>query len=457
MKVIIVGCGKVGYILAKNLSAEKDIDITIIDNKADALEKASESIDAMLVNGDGLTASALDEAGARETDLIIAVTEADEKNILCCVSAKRLGVKYTIARVRTPEYALDANKLWKDMGLDLIINPEQETAREISRLLRFPAVDDINIFVGGRVELVTFNISDSPEYFIGESVSKIFYNKNMNVLLATIERKNEIIIPHGDFIFQAGDNIKVLGRPSDIMSFFSRIGKVVEKIKTVTIIGGGRIAHYLVELLHRHSSGTHIKIIELNKEKCEILSVKFPRCLIINGDATDEDILAGELSDKSGAVLYLTDRDEENAIMALYSLQMGIRKVIVKINHINQKMIKNLGLGSIISPKNITSDQITRYVRALSSVEGGVRTIHKIFENDSTKIEAVEFNITKKSKCLNISLKELNMKQGVLIGCIIRGSNIIIPSGASAIHIGDNVIVIAKDDIISEIDDILAD
>lgn len=457
MKIIVVGCGKVGYILAKSLSAESGADVTIIDSKSDLLEKASETMDALFIQGDALNTNTLIDAGAREADLLIAVMNADEKNILCCISAKHIGVKHTVARVRTPDYALDTNNSWKSLGVDLIINPELETAREISRLLRFPTVDDIDIFVGGRVELVSFRVSEAREFFVGKSVSQIFYKRNANVLLSTVERNDGVIIPHGDLVFEQRDIIRVLGRPSDIMNFFSMTGKNTEKIKTATIIGGGRLTYYLVGLLHRHSHETKIKIIEMNKEKCEMLSVKFPRCLIINGDGTNEDIISDEITDKTGAVLCLTDRDEENAVIALYSMQSGIRKVIVKINHINLGMVKNLGLGSIVSPKSITSDQIIRYKRGLANTAGDVKTIHKIFDNDEDKVEATEIQITKKAGCLNTPIKNIQMKKGILIGCIVRNSNIIIPSGESIMQLGDRVIIISKNDSINELNDVLAD
>lgn len=456
MRIIIVGCGKVGYTIAKNLSAEKGVSVTIIDNDSDAFTKASESIDAMLVKGNGLNADTLIEAEVKEADLIISVTEADEKNILCCVLAKHLGVRHTAARVRNPEYALDLNKFWRNLGLDVLINPEYETAREISRLLRFPTVDGIDTFVGGRVELVSFKISEAQDFFVGKSVSQVFHTKKMNILLAMIERNNTAVIPHGDFIFKKEDVIKILGRPSYIMDFFALIGKNTGKIKNAVIIGGSRITYYLVELLHRHSNSTDIKIIERDRERCEELSERFPRCLIIHGDGTNEDIILSEMADQTEAVICLTDRDEENTVIALYSLQMKMRKVILKINYINKNMVKYLGLGSIVSPQSLTSDRIIRYVRGLNNVSGGsIKTVYHIFDGEDDIVEAVEFTVNKQLDCLDTPIKNMKLKKGMLIGCIVRNSNIIIPSGETSIQFGDSVIIIAKNGGILELDDIL--
>lgn len=460
MKIIIVGCGKVGYTIAKNLSNERGVNITLVDIDPDTFAKASESIDAMLVKGNGLNAETLIEAGAKEADLIISVATTDETNILCCILAKHLGTKHTSARVRHPEYALDLDNFWKKLGLDMVINPEYETAREISRLLRFPTVDDIDTFVDGRVELVSFKVSDAHEFFEGKSVSQVFHTKRMHILLAMIERSNTAIIPRGDIVFEKNDIIRILGRPSYIMDFFALIGQNTEKIRSAVIIGGGRITYYLIELLHRHSSSTDIKVIEIDKERCEALSERFPRCLIINGDGTDEDIILSEAVDPSGAVVCLTDRDEDNTIISLYSLQAGARKAILKINYINKNMVKDLGLGSIVSPQSLTSDQMIRYVRGLSTVSGGsINTIYKIFDrgdNDDT-VEAIEFNIDKHAECINTPIKNMKLKKGILIGCIVRNSNIIIPSGDVSIQAGDNIIIISKNGVVHEPDDILAE
>lgn len=458
VKVIIVGCGKVGYTIAKNLSAENGVDVTVIDSKAESFDKASDSLDAMLVRGNGLNAGILADAGAKDADLLISVTDADETNILCCISAKSLGTKHTIARVRNPEYALEHNKFWENLGLDMMINPERETAWEISRLLRFPSAHGIDTFVGGRVELVSFRVSEAPEFFIGKSVAQVFNRKTVNILLAAVERDGGVIIPNGALVFEKSDIIRVLGRPSDIMSFIAMTGKNTGKIKSATIIGGSMITYYLVNLLQRHASGTAIKIVEINREKCEDLSESFPRCLIINADGTDEEILTSEILDTSGAIVCLTDRDEENTVIALYSMQMGVRKIIVKINHINQNMVKNLGLGSIVSPRIIMANQIVRYVRALAGAEeSSIRTVYKIFDGDGESVEAVEFAADDRSGCLDEPLKDLKLKSGILVGCIVRSSGIIIPSGETCIREGDNVIVIAKNGNLREIDDILGD
>jgi trk system potassium uptake protein TrkA len=457
MRIIIVGCGKVGYTIAKILSDEEGMHITVVDNKSDFFDNVIESIDVRFIMGNGLNEQTLIDAGAREADLIINVTNADEVNILCGIMAKHLGTKHTIARARNPDCALEFNQLWKDLGIDMIINPEQQTAREISRLLRYQNVDGIDTFISGRIELVSVEISGVSDFFVGKNVSQVF-NKKCEIFLAAIERENKVLIPRQDLIFEASDVIKILGRPSHIVNFLTRIEKRPKKPQEAIIIGGSVITHYLVELLNRHAIKTNLKIIEKNQEKCESLSMTDHRCLIIHGDGTNEDVLVTEDIDKTDAVICLTDRDEENVIISLYALQMGIKKVITKVNHINQNMIKNLGLSNIITPQNITSNFVSQYVKGLKGVTGNnIRTAHKIFSGKDGNVEVIEFHVDKKSKCLNVPVRNLNLKNEALIGCIVRNSDIFIPPEDIQIQEGDIVIIITKNNDVYDLDDILID
>ena len=462
MKIIVVGCGKIGYSIAKVLSERKGIHVTVVDNNPNVFDsRLAEPIDVIFITGNGVNEKTLIEAGAKDAKLIVCTTDADELNVLCCIMAERLGTKHSIARVRDPEYMLENNKLWKDLGIDMVINPERQTAREISRILRYPVADDIVTFIGDRVELVSFKVSETPEYFVGKSVSQVF-DSNMGILLAIVERENQALIPKGDFVFKASDIIRIMGRPSQIMKFFTLIKKRSKKEQEVMAIGGGKITHYLVELLSRHTMKTNIKIIEKDRDKCEALYDALSstslerRCLFIHGDGTNEELLIAEEIDRMDAFVCLTDRDEENVFISLYAMSRGVKKVITKVNYIHQNMAKKLGLGSIITPQNITAKTVIRFVDGLSGAIGrNIRTMHQIFSGDDGNVEAIEFQVNKKAKCLDIPLKKLRLKKGVLIGCISRDSDVIIPSGETQIRNGDSVIIISKNNDIRELDDIL--
>jgi len=458
MKILIVGCGRAGFSLAKDLTSDGDAELTVIERDPGAYERARESIDAMLILGDALNAETLIKAGVRNADAVVCVTSADETNILVCICAKRLGAAHTVALVRNPGYAFDMFRHWKELGVDVMVNPEHEAAREISRLLRFPTADDIDLFVGGRVELVSFKVSEEMKFFGGKSVAQIFYKKNLNVLLAMVVRADEVLIPNGDLTFSTNDVIWVIGRPSDVMDFFALAGALAEKIKNTSIIGGGSVARYLIPILTRHVRGAGIKLIEADRKKCEDFSIEFPRCLVLNADGSDEDVLSSEAVDRNGAVVCLTERDEVNAVIAMYSLQLGVRKVIVKIDQISRAMVQNLGIGSVVSPKNLLCAEIMRCLRGFSNAPGGsVRTMHRVYDNGTDRVEALEFAVTGEKKCLDRPLRELKIKKGVLIGCIVRNANILMPSGETEIVRGDVVIVIAKNGRLHDLDDVLED
>lgn len=463
MKIIIVGCGKIGYTIAKVLSEKKGIDVTVVDNNPNVFDNVAGQIDVIFISGNGANEKTLIEAGAKDADLIVSTTNADELNVLCCIMAERLGTKHSIARVRNPEYMLEFNKLWKNLGIDMVINPERQTAREISRILRYPAADDVDTFIGGRVESVSFKVSETPEYFVGKSVSQLF-NRDMGILLAVVERENEALIPNGDFIFKESDVVRILGRPSQIMKFLVHINRRPKKTMEVMVIGGGKITHYLAELLSRHTTKTKIKIIEKDRGKCKALcealsSAALERhCLFIHGDGTNEELLIAEEIDRMDAFVCLTDRDEENVFISLYALRRGVKKVITKVSHLHQNMAKNLGLGlgNIITPQNITAKTVARYVDGLTGAIGSnIRTMHKLFSGEDGNVEAIEFQVNKKAKCIDIPIRNLRLKKGILIGCISRDSNIIIPSGDAQIQIGDSVIIISKSNDIRDLDDIL--
>ena len=459
MKIIVVGCGKVGYTIAKGLSAKKNADVTVVEIDQGAIDASSEDIDAIFVLGSGLSEKTLVEAGARHAELIVCTAGADESNILCCIMAKKLGTKHTAARVRNPEYALEFSKLLEELGIDMAINPEQQTAREISRLLRYPAAENIELFAGGRIELVSFKVSEAPDYFEGKTVSQIF-DKKMGILLVAVERGQRALVPNGDFVFERSDSVKILGRPSNIYKFFTHI-KNLQRTREIMIVGGGSIAYYLAELLFRHTEKPKIKIIEKDRGKCEKLQDALAEvargCLFICGDGTDEELLLAEQIESMDAFVCLTDRDEENAIISLYALQTGVNKVVTKLNHLRENMVKNLGLKSIVTPHSITAAIVDRYVDGLAGITGtSVRTIHRIFSSGNEYVEAVEFNAGKRAKCLGLPIKKLKLKKDILIGCIARGAEIIFPSGDAQLQPDDNVIIIAKNSDIRELDDILA-
>lgn len=450
MKIIIVGDGKVGYSLAESLSKENH-DITIIDKNPEALKKASDYLDVMCIQGNGLSASILIEAGVKTADILIAATSSDEMNMVCCLTGKKLGAERTIARIRDPEYAKELSLLRDELDLDLVINPEQAAAREISRLLRFHSAMDIEVFAKGRVELVELKATEEMP-IIDMDLMTISKKISSNILIGAVLRDNEVIIPNGSFVVRENDILYVLGEPTSVFNFSKQIKKYTPKIRNVMIVGGGRIAYYLAKNIRQYDM--KVKIIEENMDRCVELSELLPDCLIIKGDGTDYSLLQSENLGDMDAFVSLTGHDEENLIAALLAKQSGVKKVIAKIARINYPaMIRNMGIDCVVNPKIITSNYITRYVRGLSNAQGNpVETLYSIIDGQA---ETLEFIVKKNEKFLNVPLKKLKLKEGVLVAVIVRRNDIIIPHGDDVIKQGDKVIIIAKNRQMSDLHEII--
>lgn len=450
MEVIIIGAGKVGYTLAKFLSNEED-NITIIDNNTEALNTIIEKLDIMGIKGNGTSLKVLHEAGVKNADLIISVTNSDEVNMLCSLAAKKLGAKYTIARVRGPQYSEEILMLKDELGIDLVINPEKEAALEIVKLIKFPSVRSVDTFAKGKVDLVGFTILEG-DGLDGHAICDVKSLKD-SILISGIERDGKVYIPSGDFILHKNDNVYVIGEHKKIETFFKKLGKFQNKIKNPLIIGGGRITHYLVDIIDK--LGVTSKIIEFDMQKCVELNETLPEAIVINGDGTDHELLLSENLQEADAFIALTGRDEENIITSLFAMNNDVKNVITKITRFNYNQIaKNVGIDTIISPKTITANKILKYIRFLKDKKKCcIENIYKIFDEQA---EAIEFLVRDDVKFLNNKLKDVNIKDDIIIATIVRNDKIIIPSGDDKIERGDRVIIITKREKLSDINDIVA-
>ena len=451
MYIIVVGSGKVGYTLAQNLALE-DNDIVIVDNDDSTIKKTSESLDVMTIRGNGLSPAILREAGVAQADLVIAVMNSDEMNIVCCLTAKKLGASQTVARIRNPEYAQELDLLKSDFGLDMVINPELETAVKISHVLRFPSAFSVETFAGGRVEMVELRIHPSDP-IAGLSIAQLSSKLPEAVLICAVERGEEVFIPNGSFVLQERDKIHIIGKPSSVTAFFRFLKRPDRRIKNVMIVGGSRIAVYLIK--RTQGTGMHYKIIETSETRCARLCEIVPDATVVLGDGTDEQILESEGIKGMDAFITLTDRDEENLITALYAMHNAIPKVVAKINRIgNMNVIDQLGIDSILSPRMLTTNQIIRYVRALGNSQGSaVETLYRIVGD---RVEALEFIANETTLNLGVPLRELTDKlaPGTLVAIIVRGGKIIIPMGNDTILAGDNVIIITRKEEVSDLNHI---
>lgn len=450
LRIIIVGCGKVGTTLIEQLVKEGH-DITIIDKNPQKLQEMTNLYDVMGLAGNGASYSIQMEAGIENTDLIIAVTESDELNLLCCTVAKRVGNCAAIARVRTPDYSKEGSYLREKLGLAMIINPELEAAMEVARILYLPTALEVNSFAHGQAELIKFKIPEG-NLLDGMSIAYLGGNIAKEVLICAIERDGKVYIPSGDFEIAKDDVISFVSSKKSTKSFLKKIGIKTNRVKNTMIIGGGKASYYLAkQLLHM---GISVKIIEKDRARCEELSILLPKAIIINGDGTDQALLMEEGIEYTESFVPLTGIDEENILLTLYARQVSKAKVITKINRINFKnVISRLDLGSVVYPRYITSEAIIAYVRAKKdSMDSNIETLYHMFDY---RVEAIEFRVDKKSAVTDIPLKSLSLKKDLLISFINRNGTILIPSGQDCIQVGDTVMIVTIHTGFNDIQDIL--
>ena len=450
MKIIIVGCGKVGETLANTLDAEGD-DITVIDTDPEKVMKLSGQTDIMGIVGNGAVHAVQAEAGIREADLFIAVTHSDELNILCCLIAKKGGRCRTIARIRNPEYVADSSFLQSELGLAMTINPEYIAASEIAKVLRFPSAMKVDTFAKGRVELLKFKLPEGCK-LTDMTVRDVVGVLRCDVLICIIERGSEAFIPNGDSRFDEGDVISIIASPKNAVEFFKKINYRLYPVKDVMIAGGGETGYYLSGILSK--VGIDVKIIERDRARCDELCTALPGVDIINADATSRDVLNEYGIAETDSFVALTNMDEENILLSLFAADNGDAKVVTKINRLEfDDVVKRLDLDTIIYPKNLTSDVIIRYVRAMKNTMGSnVETLYNVIKD---QIEAAEFRITEGSPITDKPIYELRFKKNTLIAAILRGKKVIIPRGSDVIKAGDNVVIVSDIKALTDIKDIL--
>ena len=451
MNIIIVGCGKVGQTLAEQLNEEGN-NITVIDLDTKPLKTVTNNSDVMGIVGNGATYAVQKEAGIERADLLVAVTDSDELNLLCCMVAKKAGNCHTIARIRDPEYSNETSFLKNEFGLAMVINPEYAAAAEIARVLRFPSAIKIDTFGKGRVELLKFKLPENSP-LVNLTVREITTVLNCDVLICTVERDNEVFIAKGDFTFEEKDIISLIATPQNASDFFKKIKHRLHSVKDVMIVGGGKITQYLAEMLLERS-GVSVKIIEEDPKICENLCAQMPELTVINGDPVERSILLEEGIENASAFVALTEQDEENILLSLFAKNVGKGKLVTKIARTDfDEVIQPLDLDSVIIPKNITADMILQYVRSKkNSIGSNVETLYNIIKG---QVEAAEFAVKEESAITGIPLMKLAFKENVLIASILRDKKVIIPRGHDMILPGDNVIVVSKHLALHDITDIL--
>lgn len=450
MKIIIVGMGKIGSAIAYQLVNEGH-DVTAVDIQSEKLFKVSEDMDISCVKGSGADSDILSEAGVENTEIVIAVTANDEINLLCCLVAKKMGAAYTICRVRNPEYSDSVELIKDDLGLSLVVNPEREAALEMERIIENPFAKNVESFMDGKVKLFSFSLSaDSP--LCGSSVQQISAKTKTESLFCAVERGNEIYIPFGSFVFEENDTVTAIAFASGMHKLLAELGISRTKIKNVIIVGGGTTALYLAKQLLKRK--TAVSIIEKNIKRAEFVSLEIPEADVINADGTEHTVLEEEGLSEADAICFLTGIDEENIISSLYARNLNPKiKTITKINRAElERMVKSLGIGSVVSLKQMSANLVLQYVRAKqNSIGSSVRTLYKLLDD---KLEALEFVVNENSRLIDIPFKDLRLRENILIACINRGGELIMPNGSDVLKSGDTVIIVTTVSGLNELDEI---
>ena len=455
MKVVIVGGGKVGELLCADFSSIFK-EVTIIDTNELRVEKLVEAYDINGILGNGANYEVLTRADTAEADMFISVTASDEINMICCIAAKQMGAKYTIARIRNPEYSKTKEFLRESLGIDLMVNPEYEAAKQISHMLKYPTAIKVESFFGGKFNILEVIINSNS---ILNGVSLIDSKKIIDFpsLVCLVERQGEVFVPRGNYVFNVGDKVHITAANKNLKKFYKLLGNqdnMEKKITSSLVIGGGKIAHYLVEFLQ--IANFYVKVIEIDKNKAISLSETFPDIDVIWADGSDRDTLIEEGIQTFDSCISLTGFDEENIIINLYADKLGIKKTVAKVNRASLKQIaEDIGQYSYITPKEIVGNIITKYTKSLQcSKHSDIENFYRIANNQA---EVIEFKITNNSaKILGIKLKDLAINPNMLIAFIIRNNKQIFPNGDDEIKLDDNVVVVSYKHKIEHIDDIIS-
>ncbi len=452
MNIIIIGCGKIGLALAKDLNNEGH-KVTLIDKNESVLQKAATSLDVLGVGGNGAMIGVLNEAGLDSCDILIAVTGSDEVNMLCCLLAKRVRDIQTIARIRNPEYEDEIHYLQEQIGISMVINPERMVAHEIIRLLRFPSATEIESFGKGMVDMIHLRLpGNSP--LCNTALKDMSRTIPAPVLISMIERNNEVIIPSGSTKLLENDEISFIARPSDAVRFCKICKLEYAPAKNAFVIGGGRIASYLGRYNKNSKTKCQFKVIENNPERANTLAENFDDFTVICGDGASKQLLIEEGVEHSDAFISITGFDEQNVMMGLMAHNLSDARIIAKVNRVDPEDVENvIPFASIVSPKSVTADSVVRYVRALeSSKDSDFESLYKLAGG---RAEAMEFTVNNDPDIVNIPFSRLSLKPNVLVAAIIRGSRIISPGGSDCMMEGDSVVVISTQKGMNDLHDMM--
>ena len=431
MKAIIIGAGKVGFSIAQLLSKE-DHDVVIIEQSPERQEILEETLDVQVIDGSGSSTSVLEAAGVRSADMLLAVTEHDELNMVACLLGKKYGVKTTVARVRNPEYLEVRDFNFKEaIGIDLIINPERVTALEIAKIVRHPEAMNVDYYAMGKVQMVELEIKkQSP--LVGKQIKELDTALPYNIVC--IEHRQKILVPRGDDILHEGDRIHLIAQTKEMREVEKMLGFHTPRVEHITILGGGRTGYYLAQILEQSRPELQIKVIEKDLMRARQISAKLKHTLVIQGDGSDYQLLQEESIGNSDLFVAVTDDDKINVLCSLIASNLGVKKAVCQVKRTDiMPLVEQIGIDTILSPRMLTAGVILKYLR-----RGDIISV-TVFGDD--RAEMLELLAQPGSSAVNKELRHIRFPSGSVIGAVMRDERVIIPDGNFQIKAHDRLMV----------------
>ena len=450
MKIIILGAGQVGATAARNLAREQSNEVTVVDTDGELLRDLQDRLDIRTVEGYGSHPTVLTRAGAEDADMIIALTNSDETNMVACQVAYTLFHTPTkIARIRSGDYANHA-KLFsnKAMPIDVLINPEELVTDYIARLIQYPGAFQVLEFANGRVRLVGVRARKGG-LLVGQELKALKEHiPNTEARVAAIYRRSgsagkndrEILVPDGDTVVREGDEVFFVAARKDIRVVMSELRKLENPVRRIVIAGGGNIGFRLAQTLERTNQ---VKLIERDRERAKFISERLSKTIVLHGDAADKDLMLEENIEHTDVFVSVTNAEEANILSAMVAKSLGAQKVMALINRpAYAAMVESgpIAIDIAISPQQVTIGELLAHVR-----RGDVTKVHSLRGGTAEALEVIVHSRGGETKIVGKSIEELGLHESITVGALVRGEDVIIAHHDTVIEADDHVILLITD------------
>ena len=436
MRIVVAGAGKLGYSVAE-LLADDEFDVVVIENDPKRKDVVQNSLDVLVIEGNACSPTTFRDPDIRNADVLIACTDSDEVNMITCMMAKKNGVKHTVARIRNVDYAINSPEMLNsEMKVDLILNPERITAAEIDHILMTPSALNVDDFADGKVRMFEAKLKENSPY---ANIPLKNLKIPSDILVAMLFRKHKMIIPRGNDVLLPGDNVYFVGKQEAILAFEQQFTNTYEKLEKALIIGAGRTGRFLAPMLEKQ--GLMVKVIEKNKERCQMLASMLENGLVLCGDGTDIDLLNEEGVAEADVVVCITEDDKLNLLLALLAKHLGAKKTIVRVTRNEYiELMEKVGVDVVLSSRLLSAGEVLRFVR-----KGGIVSVSLL---EGAQAEALEIIVGAGSEVEGKALRNITLPQECLVCAIVHENEAIIPNGDTVLHANDRIILFAKSELV---------